>query len=1150
MFEFFCFVAVFIVFLVAFSKIRELRARLGKIEDHHQSLTEYLERLRQNIGGVPAEKARDQTTPPEEEAQPGGDPIQKAAPGPAAVPPPLPPSTLSPILSRAKEQARIPEERSIPGVAAASQTDDVTAADDKPGIAGRDPAPASAAGAQGPAPAQESPETIPEGEGEGQPPKPAVNWELFMGARLFAWLGGLALFIGVCLFVKFAFEQNWISPAMRVALGYLAGLGTLVTGLRLDRGRFAVTSHTLIATGILIFYGTTYACKAVYDFPLFEGPFTTLCFVLITGLAITLADRFNALAVAVLGLVGGFLTPILLPDQETTFLLFSYVALLNVGILVLAARRHWHFLPLLASIGTLLLQLRWLGLHSGEHSPWIAVAVLLVFPLLQIVALGYRQRRNAEGLDWWASSAGVLLVGGFMFSVSCLDQPAIFLTLVLSGAVLCQVISLLVPGRSYYQRIGNLVSFGLLALWVSLRATPELLPATLAATCCYALLSAGNYVLMSRKADQPAPSEAGLLTLLLPFGLFVFPLFGLPQVPWPMWLCLFGLSGGLLLMATRYRSPLLALGATGSTFVVLLLWFFKGPVNIESTLAATLGYALLSVGGYGLVARSKGGDMSRAFLLTPLLSFLLLGPALFNLPQIHPLMWLCLLGLSLGLLVLALRGHSPLLALGALASTFVILLIWFVDHALVEPGASEISFMLVVILVFAISMAVAPVLLMRGRGFANGEESGEISEWEKPFLALEKQIPALSLGLPFLLLLLLTTSGALPNPGGLFGTALALSGMLVLLGAMMRQGVLPLVALGASTVVLLSWQEQNLNLEQASAYAGGILWWHLAFFLFFLVTPSVTRGRHRESLLPWISSALAGPIQFFGLYRCVQTFWPDLPMGIVPGVLAGAYGLALLYHVFLADHEGDRRRDVLAWFSGSFLFFVILVIPIQLEREWITIGWAVQGLALVWLYRRLSHPGLRGIGLALLLVAFVRAALNPAVLSYYPRAEFPILNWYLYTYGVVAVSLLLAAWKLQPGDLRLDRLRIRPWLSGMGLVLLFFLLNLEIADFFTEPGQSTLVFDFQGNRGRDMTYTIGWSLFAFALLLPGLWKNVRVLRYAGLGLLGLAFAKLFLHDLATLPNLYRIAAFLITAVIAILVSFLYQRNQAEQKEGD
>src|SRR2546427_5198533 len=59
---------------------------------------------------------------------------------------------------------------------------------------------------------------------------PAINWEQFMGVKLFAWAGGLALFLGVALFVKYSFDNNLVPPELRVALGFLAGLGLLVGG--------------------------------------------------------------------------------------------------------------------------------------------------------------------------------------------------------------------------------------------------------------------------------------------------------------------------------------------------------------------------------------------------------------------------------------------------------------------------------------------------------------------------------------------------------------------------------------------------------------------------------------------------------------------------------------------------------------------------------------------------------------------------------------------------------------------------------------------------------------------------------------------------------------------------------------------------------
>ena len=111
----------------------------------------------------------------------------------------------------------------------------------------------------------------------------------------------------------------------------------------------------------------------------------------------------------------------------------------------------------------------------------------------------------------------------------------------------------------------------------------------------------------------------------------------------------------------------------------------------------------------------------------------------------------------------------------------------------------------------------------------------------------------------------------------------------------------------------------------------------------------------------------------------------------------------------------------------------------------------------------------------------------------------------------------------------------------MGVILAFFLLNIEIADYFTKPGAHALAFRFSGNFARDMTYTIAWALFALGLLGAGIWQQAKAARYAAIALLSVALLKLFFHDLAELQALYRIGALFAVAVIAMLASFAYQR---------
>ena len=213
--------------------------------------------------------------------------------------------------------------------------------------------------------------------------------------------------------------------------------------------------------------------------------------------------------------------------------------------------------------------------------------------------------------------------------------------------------------------------------------------------------------------------------------------------------------------------------------------------------------------------------------------------------------------------------------------------------------------------------------------------------------------------------------------------------------------------------------------------------------------------------------------------------------------------------------------------------------PIQFRREWITVGWALEGVALLLLYRRMPNARLPLTAVIVLCAAFVRLTFNPAVLEYHPRTGVPLWNWYLYAYGITAVCLLVAGRLLYPYAARIWLHRSSMLLYALGIITAFLLVNVEIADYFSVG--PTLTFSFSGNFARDMTYSIAWALFAFALLLIGMRGKAKAVRYGGLALLILTLLKLFLHDLGSLNQLYRIGAFIGVALILIIASFVYQR---------
>jgi uncharacterized membrane protein len=322
----------------------------------------------------------------------------------------------------------------------------------------------------------------------------------------------------------------------------------------------------------------------------------------------------------------------------------------------------------------------------------------------------------------------------------------------------------------------------------------------------------------------------------------------------------------------------------------------------------------------------------------------------------------------------------------------------------------------------------------------------------------------------------------------------------------------------------------------------------LIFFAVFALFPFLFLKKFGDRVVPWATAAMAGLPQFFLIHRLVAAAYPNQVMGLLPAAFALPPLLSLVAVLKKIPAASPARMTQLAWYGGVALFFITLIFPIQFDRQWITIGWALEGAALLWLFHRVPHPGLRLVGTGLLVAAFVRLAFNPAVLEYHARSATPILNWYLYAYGIVTVCLFAGARLLAPPRNLILQSNAPPILAGLGTVLAFLLLNIEIADYFS-PSGSTLTFQFNGNFARDMTYSIAWALFALVLLVIGILRKVPAARYSAIGLLIVTLLKLFLHDLTQLGQLYRLGAFFGVAVIAWLASFAYQKFfSAKDKE--
>jgi uncharacterized membrane protein len=210
--------------------------------------------------------------------------------------------------------------------------------------------------------------------------------EQLIGGSLFNWLGIIAVSLTVGFFLKYAFDNDWIGERGQVLFGALAGVGILAAAERLRARGYRSYAYVLSGGGILILYLTVYAARVFYELVGVVPAFVLM--IAVTATAVLLAARYHAYAIAVLGLIGGFMTPALLSTGvDNQIGLFGYVALLNSGVLALAYFKRWRSLNHMAFVATIFTFAGWCVIHYEDWKLWRTLFFLTLF-FLMFNALG------------------------------------------------------------------------------------------------------------------------------------------------------------------------------------------------------------------------------------------------------------------------------------------------------------------------------------------------------------------------------------------------------------------------------------------------------------------------------------------------------------------------------------------------------------------------------------------------------------------------------------------------------------------------------------------------------------------------------------------------------------------------------------------
>lgn len=181
-------------------------------------------------------------------------------------------------------------------------------------------------------------------------PKQADELEFRIGG---IWLNRIAIvliIIGTAFFLKYAFDNNWVAPITRVIIGVAFGISFLVAGEVFQNKKYGIFAQGLTGGGIAILYFSIFA--GYYFFKeqnIIPYPAAMVLMILITATAVILSVKYDSMAIALLGLSGGFLTPFMLATSDKNYFgLFTYLLILNIGILSISYYKKWSLLSALS----------------------------------------------------------------------------------------------------------------------------------------------------------------------------------------------------------------------------------------------------------------------------------------------------------------------------------------------------------------------------------------------------------------------------------------------------------------------------------------------------------------------------------------------------------------------------------------------------------------------------------------------------------------------------------------------------------------------------------------------------------------------------------------------------------------------------------
>lgn len=199
----------------------------------------------------------------------------------------------------------------------------------------------------------------------------------FLKQNALTIIGIFTLVLGIGYFVKYAIDKNWIGETPRVGIGFFLGAVIILLGHFL-RKNYSVFSSIITGGGIAVLYFTVTIAFREYHLFSQNIAFSVTC--LITLICIALSYYYKSEILIIFSLFGGFLAPLMVSSGHSNYLfLFTYITVLNLGMLAIAFLKNWKSIGWIAFIFTYVYLLYWTFETTQLTSIYFYISGYIIF---------------------------------------------------------------------------------------------------------------------------------------------------------------------------------------------------------------------------------------------------------------------------------------------------------------------------------------------------------------------------------------------------------------------------------------------------------------------------------------------------------------------------------------------------------------------------------------------------------------------------------------------------------------------------------------------------------------------------------------------------------------------------------------------------